>query len=198
MCAGCSCFELYIAGRSHYTIRVIFCPAGLVELKHMYAIGGVKSVRDAFAHITTADAEASTASDAKAITELVENQLPKGFATLDQILREKLSTLVIETLADDDTVVASPQQLQIEELQRIIEEQQRTIDGLPNQVQEQQQRVIPEQQRTIHELKKNAIGYGAASAQRQQARRKQYLANSIANLRREYKRVLKDEYRIKT
>ena len=137
----------------------------------MYATGGVKSVRDAFAHITTADAEASTASDAKAITELVENQLPKGFATLDQILREKLSTLVIETLADDDSVVAPPQQLQIEELQRINEELQCTIN----------------------ELKKNATGYGAANAQQQDAQRKQFLANSVAKLRRDYKRVLDSE-----
>ena len=61
-------------------------------------------VRDAFAQITTTAAEATEPSDAKAIKEVV-SQLPHGFDTLDCIIQEKISALVIETLANEEVTV---------------------------------------------------------------------------------------------
>ena len=68
----------------------------------MYRTGGARQVVAAFAQVTTSTAEASQASDANAITEIIE-QLPHGFDTLDRLVRDKLSALVLETLADGES-----------------------------------------------------------------------------------------------
>ena len=97
-----SCFELYTAAQAHFIIRVIFAPNGREELLQMYRTGGARQVVAAFAQVTTSTAEASQASDANAITEIIE-QLPHGFDTLDRLVRDKLSALVLETLADGES-----------------------------------------------------------------------------------------------
>ena len=83
-------------------IKVIFAPMDRASLAETYRTGGLRAVRSAFADITTESAQASVEADAKAIREIITTQLRNGFATLDQILREKLSALVIETLADGE------------------------------------------------------------------------------------------------
>ena len=127
---------MYTAARSNFMIKVIFAPMDRASLAETYRTGGLDAVRSAFADITTESAEASQEADAKAIREIITAQLPNGFATLDQMLREKLSSMVIETLADDEATTDGTDALtnknlseEIKELRKQLKEQRVTSDG---------------------------------------------------------------------
>ena len=88
-------------------------------------------VRDAFSQISTANAEASQPADAKAITEIITLQLPEGFTTLDRMVREKLSALILETLAEESGMgYVVEDASDILALQNTIKDQQAEIEEL--------------------------------------------------------------------
>ena len=56
------------------------------------------TIQAAFAKIDTEGASATEKADAKVIKGIIE-ELPQGFNTLNRIIRDKLSALIINTLA---------------------------------------------------------------------------------------------------
>ena len=95
-----SCFELYTATTALYITQAIFAPSTRKELLGVYRTKGISAVQKELTQITTSIAQASQPADETAIKEII-NQLPEGFTTLDAIVCDKLSTLVIATLANE-------------------------------------------------------------------------------------------------
>lgn len=155
-CCVCfrSCFELFIATKSHFTVQAIFAPGGQAALIALYCEGGVCAVHKAFKKVTTTTAKATEPSDAKAIKAII-HQLPQQFRTLDNIIQEKLSALIIRTLAKEDPAIESGNieflELEIERLLAILNEREAKME---------------EQQQVIDALKLNQQPKGASSGRR--------------------------------
>ena len=96
-----SCFELFSASTAFYITLAIFAPSTRKDLVDVYRTRGISAVQKKLTQITTSTAEASQPADERAIKEII-NQLPKGFTTLDSIMHDKLSALVMETLANEE------------------------------------------------------------------------------------------------
>ena len=96
-----SCFELFSASTAFYITLAIFAPSTRKDLVDVYRTRGISAVQKKLTQITTSTAEASQPADERAIKEII-NQLPKGFTTLDSIMHDKLSSLVMETLANEE------------------------------------------------------------------------------------------------
>lgn len=92
---------MYSATQAHLKIQLLFAPESRTQLFDLYRSGGVRAVHLAFQKITTSAAIATNQSDAAAINEIV-SQLPQGFYTLDCILQQTLSALLIMALARDE------------------------------------------------------------------------------------------------
>lgn len=133
-----SCFELYTATTALYITQAIFAPSTRKELLDVYHTKGISAVQKELTQITTSTAQASQPADETAIKEII-NQLPEGFTTLDAIVRDKLSTLVMATLANEEGTTeeqALRQELQEanSELQSEVGEMQEEIEELKRQV----------------------------------------------------------------
>ena len=96
-----SCFELFSASTAFYITLAIFAPSTRKDLVDVYRTRGISAVQKKLTKITTSTAQASQPADERAIKEII-NQLPEGFTTLDSIMRDKLSSLVMETLANEE------------------------------------------------------------------------------------------------
>ena len=138
-----SCFELYTATTALYTTQAIFAPSTRKELLIVYRTKGISVVQKKLTQITTSTAQASQPTDETAIKEIqIIYQLPEGFTTLDAIVRDKLSTLVIATLANEEGTTeeqALRQELlvsreEVGELQGEVGEMQRQNEELKRQV----------------------------------------------------------------
>ena len=126
-----SCFELFSASTAFYITLAIFAPSTRKDLVDVYRTRGISAVQKKLTQITTSTAEASQPADERAIKEIV-NQLPEGFTTLDSIMHDKLSSLVMETLANEEGMTdeqalhheeVSVLQAEIEELKLQLKEQ---------------------------------------------------------------------------
>ena len=138
-----SCFELYTATTALYITQAIFAPSTRKELLDVYRTKGISVVQKELTQITTSTAQASQPADETAIKEII-NQLPEGFTTLDAIVRDKLSTLVIATLANEEGTT---------EEQSLCQELQEANSELKSEVGELQSEV-GEMQRQNEELKR--------------------------------------------
>jgi len=96
-----SCFELFSASTAFYITLAIFAPSTRKDLVDVYRTRGISAVQKKLTKITTSTAEASQLADERAIKEII-HQLPEGFTTLDSIMHDKLSSLVMETLANEE------------------------------------------------------------------------------------------------
>ena len=96
-----SCFELFSASTAFYITLAIFAPSTRKDLVDVYRTRGISAVQNKLTQITTSTAQASQPADEKAIKEII-HQLPEGFTTLDSIMHDKLSSLVMETLANEE------------------------------------------------------------------------------------------------
>ena len=105
-----SCFELFSASTAFYITLAIFAPSTRKDLVDVYRTCGISAVQKKLTQITTSTAQASQPADQRAIKEIV-NQLPEGFTTLDSIMRDKLSALVMETLANEEGGMTDEQAL---------------------------------------------------------------------------------------
>ena len=133
-----SCFELYTATTALYITQAIFAPSTRKDLLDVYRTKGISAVQKELTQITTSTAQASQPADETAIKEII-NQLPEGFTTLDAIVRDKLSTLVMATLANEEGTTEEQslcQELQEanSELQSEVGEMQEEIEELKRQV----------------------------------------------------------------
>ena len=96
-----SCFELFSASTAFYITLAIFAPSTRKDLVDVYRTRGISAVQKKLTQITTSTAQASQPADERAIKEII-HQLPEGFTTLDSIMHDKLSSLVMETLANEE------------------------------------------------------------------------------------------------
>ena len=109
-------YELYIGAISHFTIEAIFARKGRQALVEAHRTGGISAIQDAIEKLTTRNATATQAAYEKvhaiapvmpAIDQMVQAirdiimQLPQGFETLDRVVKEKLATLILQTLANE-------------------------------------------------------------------------------------------------
>ena len=123
-----SCFELYTATTALYITQAIFAPSTRKELLDVYRTKGISAVQKELTQITTSTAQASQPADATAIKEII-NQLPEGFTTLDAIVRDKLSTLVMATLANEEgTTEGQSSRNKVDQLQKEIAELKRQLE----------------------------------------------------------------------
>ena len=135
-----SCFELFSASTAFYITLAIFAPSTRKDLVDVYRTRGISAVQEKLTQITTSTAQASQPADERAIKEII-HQLPEGFTTLDSIMHDKLSALVMETLANEEGMTdeqALHQELQSSHdensvLQAEIEELKRQLKDQNNQ-----------------------------------------------------------------
>ena len=121
----------------------------------------MRAIHTAFAQLTTAFAEASQPSDEKAIKEII-NQLPQGFTTLDCLMRDKLCTLVMKTLAAQETVVGETALgLKNAELQQIIERKDVAIEQKDAAIEELRRKLAKATATGVTALNTNQTSGGA-------------------------------------